>query len=138
LLEPRASSEHDVQIKLGRVPGSEWDYFGGGYLILQLVVEEVSGITFADYMQAALFTPLAMSRSSFLYIGEFANRSASYDTEGQLVTSYQYAASAATGFSSSTSDMTKLIIEAVIISLLFRRCRHLSLGEGSLHSDGLI
>jgi CubicO group peptidase (beta-lactamase class C family) len=109
LSKPRASSGRDVQITLGSVPGSEWDYSGGGYLILQLVVEEVLGMTFSGYMQAVLFAPLAMSRSSFRYIGEFENRSSSYDKEGQLATSHQYAASAAIGFSSSISDMTKLI-----------------------------
>ena len=41
LVEPRASSGASVQIALGSEPGSEWDYSGGGYLILQLIVEEV-------------------------------------------------------------------------------------------------
>jgi CubicO group peptidase (beta-lactamase class C family) len=114
LKHPRASSGDDVQITLGRPPGSEWDYSGGGYLILQLVVEEVTGISFEGYMQNALFEPLSMSRSSFRYIEEFENRSISYDKNGQPAVSYQYAASAATGFSSSITDMTRLVKALVL------------------------
>ena len=107
LQHPRASSGRDVQIKLGRAPGNEWDYSGGGYLILQLIIEEVSGQPFADYMQTALFDPVAMSRSTYKYIGTIRNSSNSYDANGQPVTSYQYAASAATGFSTSLANMAQ-------------------------------
>jgi CubicO group peptidase (beta-lactamase class C family) len=109
LMQPRASSGRDVQIALGRPPGTEWGYSGGGYLILQLIIEEVSGQAFEDYMQTALFRPLAMSRSTFNYIGNVENISFSYDERGQQAPTYQYAASAATGFSTSLSDMTTLV-----------------------------
>ena len=109
LLRPRASSGRDVQIALGREPGTEWDYSGGGYLILQLIIEEVSGRPFAAYMDEALFQPLEMSRSTYGYIGTIENRSNSYDEKGQQATLYQYAASAATGFATSVSDMTRLV-----------------------------
>jgi len=109
LLQPRASSGRDVQVAIGRTPGTEWDYSGGGYLILQLIIEEVSGQSFESYMQAALLQPLAMSRSTYRYIGSIENRSNSYDTNGQQATLYQYAASAATGFSTSVADMTRLV-----------------------------
>jgi hypothetical protein len=61
-------------------------------------------------MQAVLFQPLAMSRSTYGYIGSFENRSNSYDENGQQATLYQYAASAATGFSTSVADMTRLVL----------------------------
>ncbi len=109
LMQPRASSGRDVQIALGRAPGTEWDYSGGGYLILQLIIEEVSGQTFEAYMQMALFQPLAMSRSTHRYIGTVENKSISYDGKGRQATSYQYASSAATGFSTSVSDLTRLV-----------------------------
>lgn len=32
-------------------PGTKWKYSGGGYTILQLIVEEVTGQKFEDYMQ---------------------------------------------------------------------------------------
>ena len=48
-----------MQIALGREPGSEWDYSGGDYLVLQLIIEEVSGQTYEAYMHSALLQPLA-------------------------------------------------------------------------------
>ena len=39
LSNPRASNKEDVTIMVGREPGSEFLYSGGGYLILQLLVE---------------------------------------------------------------------------------------------------
>ncbi len=110
LTNPRASSGTATKIALGRAPGEEWDYSGGGYLILQLIVEEVSGQSFEDYMQTSLLKPLGMSRSSFRYIGEFSNTTISYNVDGSPAPLYQYAASAATGFSSSIGDMTRLVL----------------------------
>ena len=109
LAHPRASSGLDVALILSREPGSEWDYSGGGYLILELIIEEVSGQTFAAYMQESIFDPLAMTRSTYAYIGSYNNRSDSYDRQGQLAPGYQYACSAATGLSSTLSDMSKLV-----------------------------
>ena len=52
-------------IAVGYEPGSEWRYSGGGYAILQLLIEEVSGESFESYMQRVVFHPLGMVRSTF-------------------------------------------------------------------------
>ena len=48
-------------------PGTRWQYSGGGYTIAQLLVEEVTGRPFADYMHDAVFAPLGMTSSSYLW-----------------------------------------------------------------------
>ncbi len=108
LRHPRASSG-DKTIKLGRAPGSEWDYSGGGYLILQLIAEEVSGLGFHTLMQQSVFDPLGMSRSTYDYLGKIPNISSSYDAMGNPAPIYQYAASAATGLSTSAADMARFV-----------------------------
>ena len=45
--------------------GSETIYSGGGYTILQLVMEEVTGISFDRYMEEQIMKPLGMKSSSF-------------------------------------------------------------------------
>lgn len=107
LSRPRGSDDEQAQIELGREPGSEWDYSGGGYLILQLIVEEVSGMSFGQYMQSAVFEPLGMTRSTYGYLGDLGNISGSYDRQGDPAPLYRYAAAGATGLSSSAADLSR-------------------------------
>src|SRR5688572_19843655 len=51
LRAPRASTGQPTAIIVGSEPGSRWQYSGGGYLILQLLVEEVTQQPFAAVMQ---------------------------------------------------------------------------------------
>jgi CubicO group peptidase (beta-lactamase class C family) len=108
LSRPRASSGSDVEIAVGIEPGAEFIYSGGGYLILQLLVEEVSGVSFEDYIQSTIFDPLGMERSTYTSISKMNNVSSSYHLDGTVAQSFQYASAAATGLASSSSDLTKL------------------------------
>ncbi len=48
-------------------PGSDRRYSNVGYEILGVVIEQVSGESFEDYMQRHIFTPLGMSDTTFYY-----------------------------------------------------------------------
>jgi len=110
LANPRASSGEFVAIAVGTEPGSEWEYSGGGYLILELLVEEVSGETFEAFIQHTILQPLGMTRSGYRYLGDVENSAKSYDQEGRRVTTYRHAANAATAFTASAGDMTRFIL----------------------------
>ncbi len=60
-----ASPGKDGRTVLGNEPGSAFAYSGGGYTILQLLIEEVSGTPFPTYMRERVFDPLGMERTSF-------------------------------------------------------------------------
>ena len=109
LNNPRASNKADVKIIVGREPGGEFLYSGGGYLILQLLVEEVSKVKFADYVTKAILHPLEMHRSTYKFLGDQVNAVQSFDVDGSLAPTYKYASPAATSFSSSASDLSKLV-----------------------------
>lgn len=51
---------YNVPVQVVAPPGAGYRYSGGGYLMLELLVEELSGRSFADYMAGALFLPLGM------------------------------------------------------------------------------
>ncbi|MFN0059751.1 MAG: serine hydrolase [Planctomycetota bacterium] len=44
-------------------PGERWTYSNSGYLFLGIVIEKASGMTYADYMQTKLFTPLGLKHT---------------------------------------------------------------------------
>jgi len=51
--------KHDLYFE----PGAEWRYSGNGYFILGLIVEKVSKMSLASYMQKNIFDPLDMKNS---------------------------------------------------------------------------
>lgn len=42
-------------------PGSRYHYSNSGYALLALIVEQVSGLTFADFLRTTIFSPLDMT-----------------------------------------------------------------------------
>jgi len=52
-------------IRVEAVPGSAWNYSGGGYTIMQQAMIDVSGKPFAQLMQSAVLTPLGMQESTY-------------------------------------------------------------------------
>jgi len=106
---PRTSSGHPVVIRVGRAPGTEWGYSGGGYLILELLVVEVSGQRFGDYMEQAVFVPLGMTRSTYGFLGDRENVAVSLTADGEVAPYYQYAASGATGLATTADDLMNFV-----------------------------
>lgn len=54
-------------------PGTRYEYSNTGYALLASVIESASGISYADYLQQAIFQPLQMDRS-FVYTRRLAPR----------------------------------------------------------------
>lgn len=66
LLEPRDSRVGEPRpVRAAREPGTMFAYSGGGYTILQLLIEEVTGQSFAAYMKEAVLMPLGMKSATF-------------------------------------------------------------------------
>ncbi|GAB6089762.1 hypothetical protein JCM12856_13550 [Spirochaeta dissipatitropha] len=54
-------------IEIGRRPGSNWQYSGGGYALLELIIETLSGEDFDSYMRREILQPLGMHNARFRY-----------------------------------------------------------------------
>lgn len=75
---PEITSSHEVDakdipdgyvntapVKLVEVPGAKYSYSGGGITIVQKLIEDVTGESYADLAKRYIFDPLKMSSSSF-------------------------------------------------------------------------
>jgi CubicO group peptidase (beta-lactamase class C family) len=105
-----ASPGKDGRVVLGSQPGSGWEYSGGGYTVLQLLVEEVSGQDFANFMQNRVFRPLGMSRSTFdheraLELGVAQN----FRSDGGTEHFRWYTALAATSLFTTANDLARFL-----------------------------
>ena len=47
-------------------PGTDWNYSDEGYFLLGIVIEKVTGESYADYMREAFFEPLGMAQTHLL------------------------------------------------------------------------
>ncbi len=52
-------------VRLQHPPGSQVDYSGGGFMVMQQAIEDVTGKPFAEVARQQVFAPLRMSRSTF-------------------------------------------------------------------------
>jgi CubicO group peptidase (beta-lactamase class C family) len=96
-------------VRVGIEPGSEWRYSGGGYALLQLMIEDVTGESFDSYMRRAVLAPLGMTRSSFAAPQAVPDLAASYDTVGRPTPLLGFSAPSAVGLNTSAADLTRLI-----------------------------
>lgn len=95
-------------------PGSKWKYSGGGYTIAQLLVEEVTGQPFADYMRKAILEPLGMTRSDYTLSPTILAHSAkAYDELGGETPNPRFTAMAAAGLHTTTADLALFACAAV-------------------------
>ena len=110
LSHPNASPGHDGRVRVGYAPGAEFQYSGGGYLLLQLLVEEVTGGSFESHMEHAVFQPLGMSRSTYLADKRTtSNLALSYDVDGTPGVLNSFTAVSAAGLYTSAYDLARLI-----------------------------
>ena len=94
------------EVKVGIEPGSQWKYSGGGFTLLQLVVEESTGQSFNDYMRDTLFRPLNMNSSTYILNDTLSNRLCEfYNSDNSTAPHLFYSSLAATSLYTSLSDM---------------------------------
>lgn len=103
-LSGKNNQEEAVKVIMG--PETKWQYSGGGYTMLQLVIEEVSGKSFASYMDKNIFKPLKMKCTSFTINKRIIKRSAkAYNEEGKEIPLRLFNAQAAAGLHTTIDDL---------------------------------
>jgi CubicO group peptidase (beta-lactamase class C family) len=73
----------DGSVPLYFTPGERFSYSGQGYIYLQRVVEQITGKPLNEYMTEAVFKPLGMTSSSYIWRPDFDSLTATgYDPKG--------------------------------------------------------
>jgi CubicO group peptidase (beta-lactamase class C family) len=93
-------------------PGKKFRYSGGGTTILELMIEDVTGMPFKDFIQKAIFNPLKMNRSFFeppLAKTE-SNFATGHNTQGRPISGkyYNLPSLSAAGLWTTPTDFAKL------------------------------
>jgi CubicO group peptidase (beta-lactamase class C family) len=101
-----ATTDGERDIRLVREPGSEWGYSGGGYAVLQLLIEEVTHRSFDDYMKTEILRPLGMTGSAYVWDEAISRAAATpYDATGKPFAGHRFTATSAAGLQTTLTDL---------------------------------
>jgi len=98
-------------VRIVAEPGEGFKYSGGGYSVLELIIEEISGLGFEEYMQKRVLQPLGMEHSSYEWPLHLQEKTATgYSVFGTSFPTYLFAEKAAAGLLSSAVDLGRFLI----------------------------
>ncbi|MCX8128637.1 MAG: serine hydrolase [Clostridia bacterium] len=98
------------ELKITKKPGKKYKYSGGGYTLLQLITEEVSGKPFSKYMKEEVLEPLGMMSSSYEWEPGLKTKTATpYDVSGNKMPNYLFAETAAAGLYTTAPDLARFV-----------------------------
>jgi CubicO group peptidase (beta-lactamase class C family) len=107
---------HTPPIRVEAVPGSRWKYSGGGYVVINQLLDDVTGVKFASLMKLKVLNVLGMNHSSYqLPLAEKLRREAAsgHDEDGKVLKGKWMTVPelAAGGGWSTPSDLARVVIE---------------------------
>ena len=99
-------------VTVAREPGTGMAYGNANYAVLQLLIEEVTHQSFADYMKEAVLQPLGMTKASFdldalASAGREQDLAPNFDSELNPQPRCRYTATAAVALYATAQDMAQ-------------------------------
>ena len=108
------STNGSGDVRIREEPGTRYSYSGGGYTVLQLIVEEVTGRTFEAYMQQEILNPLGMTNSSYIIDEKILkNSSKEYNQFEREIDFELFTAKAAAGLHTTIEDFSKFALASL-------------------------
>jgi CubicO group peptidase (beta-lactamase class C family) len=104
-------------VRVEAIPGTRFAYSNGGYLVLSLLIEDVTGESFAEYMKRTVLDPIGMKHSTFdapLPLEWQGHAATAYGVDGKFAVSpskFVEPNLAAGGLWSTPTDLARLLME---------------------------
>ncbi len=103
-------------VSFGRPPYKGYKYSGGGIVLMQLALMDLTGIPFAEFMQSTVLGPLGMANSSFEQpigsaLAAHAARAHNSQGRGMAAPWHVYPEQAAAGLWTTPADLAQFVIE---------------------------
>lgn len=104
------------KVYVDTVPGSIWRYSGGGYTVMEKVVEDISGQPLEVFLREQILQPIGMTNSTYEQpLGNRwkSNASAAYNRHGEIIEGkwHNYPEQAAAGLWTTPSELANYCIE---------------------------
>lgn len=112
----RGVTVNSAAIQLTMTPGT-FSYSGGGYQVLQKLIEDLTSRSFETWMASTILAPFGMGDSSFNTVVSTAelqgnNVASGHDASGRVITGRrnQYPEAAAAGLYTTSEDLARMIM----------------------------
>ena len=102
-------------VRLIRAPEQQWKYSGGGYMIAQQYIEDVTQISLEALADSLVFAPLGMKHSRFaaeLDTQQWSDVALAHDAQGNTIAGgwHRYPELAAAGLWTTAEDLAQILL----------------------------
>jgi CubicO group peptidase (beta-lactamase class C family) len=117
IIKTQPPANNTKALVVNYVPGTLMRYSGGGYLVIQQLIEDITGTTFTNYVEKEIFNKLDLQLSTYKYFPDKAKGltiARGHDENGKIDPKekyHVYPESAAAGFWSTPGEIAKILIE---------------------------
>ncbi len=102
------------ETRIVREPGTTFLYSNPGFVLLELLTEEVTGTSFAGYMETSILLPLGMENSTFIFDDAVnSGITSKYLLNGKKVPSQNEAVQAHGGLYTNVEDLARFVAASV-------------------------
>ena len=98
------------QARLEREPGAGFSYSNVGFNLLELLIEEVTGREYAEFMREEVLEPIGMMSATFAWTEQVERAVATgYDLSGRAIPPYVYPEKASGGLFATVDDIARFV-----------------------------
>ncbi|REL37742.1 class C beta-lactamase-related serine hydrolase [Rhodohalobacter sp. SW132] len=98
------------EVRFEREPGSKFNYSNVGFHLLELLIEDVTGKDFSEFMEEEILIPLEMVHASFEWSEDFITPVPNgHNLKGEPIQVYVYSEKGAGGLFASAVDIARFV-----------------------------